>query len=126
MRRILAVVLVACHPANPEPSAVTEARVLVAAAGPVLASARPVCAALPPDRGEACTATVDALAAVVATMGPLLDPCPGDPADEERQVCEASRLEEIRARLPELRRLAAVVAGLARGQAPAPSSSGAP
>ena len=64
MRRLLALVLTACTPAaSPEPAALSEARTLVALSGPVLASARPACAALPPDRGEACTAAVDALVA---------------------------------------------------------------
>lgn len=114
MRRLLALTLVACHPATPDPSAVTEARVLTAAAGPVLASARPACAALPPDRGAACTAAVDALAAVVATMAPLLDPCPGDPADEERQACEVERVGKVRDTLPELRQRVTAAAAVVR------------
>lgn len=115
MRRLLALVLTACTPAaSPEPAALSEARTLVALSGPVLASARPVCAALPPDRGEACTAAVDALAAVVATMGPLLEPCPGDPAEEERQACEVERVDRVRASLPELRQRVTAAAAVVR------------
>lgn len=115
MRRLLALVLTACTPAaSPEPAALSEARMLVALSGPVLASARPVCAALPPDRGEACTAALDALASVVATATPLLTPCPGEVDDPERQVCEVDRLDKVRATLPELRRRVTEAAAVVR------------
>lgn len=115
MRRLLALVLTACTPAaSPEPAALSEARTLVALSGPVLASARPACAALPPDRGEACTAALDALASVVATATPLLTPCPGEVDDPDRQACEVDRLDKVRATLPELRRRVTEAAAVVR------------
>ena len=116
----------ACRPPRaPEPAELAEARVLVATARITLPLARATCP-LVADRMPYCEGTLDALADALAVAEPLLASCPAGAPEPEHSECESNRLEEIRARLPELRRLAAVVAGLARGEAPAPAASGAP
>jgi len=120
----LVVALEACRgPRAPEPAELAEARALVTTARITLPLARTTCP-LVQDRMPYCQGTLDALEDALAIAEPLLASCPAGQPEPERVTCEANRLEEIRARLPELRRLATVVAGLARGQAPAPAQSG--
>ncbi len=120
----LVVALEACRgPRSPEPAELAEARALVTTARITLPLARTTCP-LVQDRMPLCEGTLDALEDGLAVVEPLLASCPAGAPESDRVTCEANRLEEIRARLPELRRLAGVVAGLARGQAPAPASSG--
>lgn len=121
----LVVLLQAClGPRSAEPSELTEARVLVAGARLARPAARQVCQGVP--EPPVCHALVDGLDDVLAVVEPQLVACPGSAADPERQACEAKRLAELRQRLPELRRLARLVAGLARGAVPTTSSSAAP
>ncbi len=116
--------LEACRgPRAPEPAELAEARALVTTARITLPLARTTCP-LVADRMPYCEGTLDALEDALAIAEPLLASCPAGAPEPDRSQCEANRLEEMRARLPELRRLAAVVAGLARGQAPAPAQSG--
>lgn len=122
---LLVVLGVACRGLrSPEPAELTEARLLVAAAQLALPEARRACPATP-DPG-ACQGITDGVDDLLAVVEPQLVACEGEATSPERQTCEANRLEELRKRLPELKRLVLLVGQLARGKAPAPVPSGAP
>lgn len=116
MRRVVAlfaVVLmaVACpSPRSPEAPELADARALVLAAQLALPAARQACPASPDP--AACSGVADALDDLLAVVAPQLDACQ---EAEGREACEAERLDELRKRLPELRRLVRSVAALARG-----------
>lgn len=122
----LVVALEACRgPRSPEPAEMAEARALVTTARIALPLAASTCP-LVADRMPNCSGVLDALGDGLAIVEPLLSSCPPAAPEPERVECEANRLEELRQRLPELRRLVGVVAKLARGEAPPPAASGAP
>lgn len=101
---------------SPEPAELAEARALVLGAQLALPAARRACPATP-DPG-ACSGIADALDDALAILEPQLVACEGEAASTERQACEVERLEEVRKRLPELRRLVGLVGQLAQGKAP--------
>lgn len=120
---LLVVLVQACRGLrSPEPSELTEARVLVGVAQLALPEARRACPATPDP--ALCQGIADALDDALVILEPQLVACEGEAASPERRACEANRLEEVRKRLPELRRLVLLVGQLARGKAPAPAPSG--
>lgn len=101
----------ACRsPRSPEAPDLADARALVLAAQLALPAARQACPATPDP--AACSGVADALDDLLAVVGPQLEACQ---ETEGREACEAERLDELRKRLPELRRLVLAVAKLARG-----------
>lgn len=101
---------------SPEPAELTEARALVLGAQLALPEARRACPATPDP--VLCQGIADALDDALAILEPQLVACEGEAASPARQACEVERLEEVRRRLPELRRLVGLVGQLARGKAP--------
>lgn len=86
-----------------------DARALVLAAQLALPLARQGCPASPDP--AACSGVADALDDLLAVVAPQLEACQ---EAETREACETERLDELRKRLPELRRLVAQVAALAK------------
>lgn len=120
---LLVVLVQACRGLrSPEPSELTEARALVLAAQLALPEARRACPATPDP--ALCQGIADGVDDLLAVVEPQLVACEGEAASPERKTCEVERLEEVRRRLPELRRLVGLVGQLARGKAPAPAPSG--
>lgn len=91
--------------ASPEPPELAEARTLVTLARLALPSARQLCATAADPRP--CTSALDGLDDVLVIVAGQLDACQ---ETETREACEAERLDELRERLPELRRLVALIA----------------
>lgn len=121
---LIVMLLAACFgPRSAEPSELTEARVLVAGARLVEPGARTVCQSAPTP--AACHGIVDGLDDLLAIVEPQLVACQGEASSPELVACEVERVGELRKRLPELRRLAKLVAGLARGNLPSSAASSA-
>lgn len=73
-----------------------------------LPGARQLCATAP--EASTCTSALDGLDDVLTIVAGQLDACQ---EAETREACEGARLAELRERLPELRRLVALVAKIA-------------
>lgn len=114
---LLVVLVEACRGLrSPEPSELTEARALVGVARLSLPLARGACPTTPDP--ALCQGIADGLDDLLAVIEPQLVACEGEATSAERQACEVERLEEVRKRLPELRRLVGLVGQLAQGKAP--------